>query len=387
MSFLRKAWLPAGFALIIGLTLRIYFAVAVPIAGESKPGELSSYNDEIAHAGYTDFLLKHHALPAQVEPIDAPGALQRGSFENYQPPLYYLLHSLTAALWMERDFKSIVLTGRFISILFGILLIPVFLLIARELQLSSAAIAAGLVFLSISGILIRFQAACTNDSLFWLLIGISYWIALRLQHSERHFRYWMLFTAVVSLALYTKLSALLLIPLPLLIVLRRKSSAKLLHWGIALGCIILLTLPVWIRNLNDFGGLLPLHAGFGSPAWRMPALSSMLFSFRSLIFPWSEFWQGIIGIILISIPFIIILFFRYRNSPGQRIGFDIFSFGFVLTFIAFLWLNLQYDQAESRYLFAAWPAFALFVSRSARSVSDLWLLNGALLLPFLLFLL
>lgn len=387
-SLFGKTWLIAGFAVVFGLALRILFLVATPIAGASFPGKLSSYNDEIAHANYTSYLLSHHALPEQIEPIDSPGALQRGSYENYQPPLYYLLHALISAMLPVQDAEAIVCSGRILSLLFGILLLPVFLLMARDLKLSSIEITAGIVFLSLSGVLIRFQTTCSNDSLFWLLIGLSYWTVLRLQQSDFSLRNWACFVLLVALALYTKLSALLLLPLPLLFILRQRTGKVLLQWGLSILAILLLTLPVWIRNLNSFGGLLPLQSGFGTPAWRLPDFSSILYSYRSLVFPWSEFWQGGTGLLLMSIPIILIVFLRYRNLSRQsrKSEFTVFIFGFVLSLLAFIWLNLRYDQAEARYLFAAWPALTLFVARSVYDAGHLWHVSGVLLLPYLLFL-
>jgi len=385
-SFVRGACLPACFALIIGFSFRIFFAVSTPIGSESTPGELSSYNDEIAHANYTLYLLDKHTLPSQIEPIDEPGALERGSFENYQPPLYYIIHSVVASLFSDQTFESIVLSGRVLSIFFGVSLLLVFILVARVCQFTPIEIAAGLIFLSLSCVLIRFQAASTNDTLFWLLTGAVYWAVLKLERSELRIQDWLLFTLLASAALYTKLSALLLLPLPLLIIFQKRDFQKLLNWGYSVFLILILTIPIWIRNISEFGGILPLHAGFGRSEWRILAFESILFSYRSLIFPWTEFWQGIIGLMLISVPLIAVAVLFYRNKTEQSGRFNIFQFGFLITLVAFIWLNLQYDQAEFRYFFAAWPALAVLVSKSANSVSGLWFLNCAFLIPFLLFL-
>jgi 4-amino-4-deoxy-L-arabinose transferase-like glycosyltransferase len=388
MSLLnRSVWPPLLAAVIIGWTLRLFFALETPVGSDSVSGKLSSYNDEIAHIHYTEFVLDYSKLPAQVEAITDSNALSRGHFEYYQPPLYYIFHAGVQSLFGKITPVAVQLSGRLLNIFLGFALLFAFYFIAREISLSSVEAAAGLIFLSLSGVLIRFQSINSNDVLFWLFSAGIFWSAARLVNHGSRWSVWLSFILFSALALYTKLSALILLPLPLLLVFMRRGPRIMLYWILSILGIALLTLPVWLRNVSDFGSILPLEAGFGAAEWRVPDLNALTFAIRSLVFPWSEFWRGITGSVFIVIPLALFIFVKAAHQSRTNESDSVIHFGLLLTLLAFLWLNTRCDQAESRYLFAAWPSLTLLVSRSIGSALGLWILIAALLMPFLLFLL
>jgi 4-amino-4-deoxy-L-arabinose transferase-like glycosyltransferase len=382
-----KIWLPVLAAVIIGWTLRSFFALETPCGSDSVPGELSSYNDELAHTQYTEFVLSHSKLPSQVEAISDSDAVANGRYEYYQPPLYYIVHAGILSVFREIGPTTISLSGRLLNVLLGFGLLLAFYLIARELSLSSIETAAGLIFLSLSGVLIRFQSIDSNDALFWLLSAGIFCSTARLSNHSAKIGVWLSFVLFATLALYTKLSTLILLPLPLILVFMRRGPRIIVYWTLSFLLIALLTLPIWLRNISDFGSLLPIEAGFGAAGWRVPELASLAFAIRSLVFPWSELWQGIVGSVIIIIPLTLFIFAKAAHQSRTGENDAVLHFGLLVTILAFLWLNTRYDQAESRYLFAAWPSLTLFVSRSVGSVLGLWILIAALLMPFLLFLL
>lgn len=377
---------PVLAAVFIGLVLRVSFALLTPIGSPSVPGVLSSYNDEFAHANYVMHILTHGDLPRQVESIQGNGALERGDYENYQPPLYYLLDAAIGKLVGARDLIQIVRIGRFIGIILSVGIALVFLRIAHALAVSEAFAPAGLILIALNGVFVCFTSTLGNEPLFWLLAGGMILIALRMWQEGLRATHWMTFTVLAILAVYTKLTAVLLLPLPLATLARRWNPRLLLALA-AMYCLILAcVLPLCLRNVHEFGSLLPLNAGFGTPAWRLPHFSTAIYALRSFIFPWSEFWHGLTGLLFL-LPFCFYgtwtLIYRcgWRQLASQPVLFAALA----ITLALYLWLNTRYDQAEGRYLFAAWPALQLALIGRPRSKFDLWLLFAVSLWPYALF--
>lgn len=380
--------IPLGIALASGIILRIYFALATPIASEATPGHLSSYNDELAHGNYALHLLETGRLPQNVESIEAEGALSRGNFENYQPPLYYLLVAGLSASLGKSLLSDVILVGRFLNVVlfFGILVL--FILIAKELALPSISISLGVMFLSLSGVMVRFTSTATNEALFWLFGGIMLWTALKMWHSGIWLTSATVFFASSVAALYTKLTAVLLLPLLALALLKQRKARTIFLVGMASVLIVIVTLPLWFRNLHEFGSIFPLAAGFGSPQNAAPGVGFLTYALRSFVFPWQEFWRGWMGLALM-LPFFLYLFV---SAAGKRVittlvREPVLSAALLLTCVAFLWLNVRYHQAEARYLFAAWPVLALLFIGMADRLRAPLLLFMTLLLPYALFLL
>jgi hypothetical protein len=373
---------------VLGIALRILILLLTPVGGLSLPGRLCSYNDELAHGNYIEHLVSTGELPRNIEAIDAADALTRGVYENYQPPLYYLVAAGVCRILGIADVRGAVFMGRILNVILNIGLVATLFALGRSLQWSTNAISAGIVFVALSAVFVRFTCTAGNEVLFWLFAAAMIWGAIRLYRRPDEFKSWLLFVAWATLGIYTKLTAVLLLPLPLLAIPR--SSRRLRCAGLALlafAALLVFTLPIWVRNLREFGGLLPLAAGFGIPGWRFPGFASVIFAIRSFIFPWWEFWRGFVGLLFMLPAAAIFLdsafrrdgFRRWRSSPVL-----ILTLG--LAAVSFLWLNLRYTQAEGRYLFSAWPALAVLAGGDSFSDRRLWLFMVVLLLPYSLML-
>jgi hypothetical protein len=375
---------PLWIALLIsaGVVLRLLFALSTPIGGTSNAGRLSSYNDEYAHASYVEFVLRHGALPAESEPITNPDAVNRAIYENYQPPLYYLVVAAACSMLNVLDMHSIIIVGRLFSIALFIAMAWLYLCVVAAIALESSAALSGLIFLSLGGVFVRFSSMLNNEALFWVISGFLILMALRIEKRGFQTAACVGFAVAAILGLYTKLSILILLPIPLFL-WNRKDRRDLYRLLGIYAAIVLATLPLWLRNVDNFGGLLPLAAGFGAPVWQIPFLDSWSYVIRSSIFPWSEFWNGMIGAVLM-LPFIVFFFLNSRFALSRLISNTTLTAAIGLSFMGFLWLNLHYSQAEARYLYAAWPAVILLTAGRPLQRLQQWLWLAAVLLPYML---
>jgi hypothetical protein len=375
---------PAVVAVALGLILRFVFLVLTPIGSDSTPDRLSSYNDEVAHVTYALHVLKTGMLPSQIEAIDSAGALQRGYYENYQPPLYYVILAGTGKLLKLNDRQQITLLGRFLGILLFGGMVWVWLKTCLILPAYKAVSTSGIVFLSLSGVMVRFTSTATNDPLFWICAGGLIWICLLMWHQGLRRKWLTLSVLFAVIGLYSKLTMLLLLPLPLLLAVRYRSIAQFTSLFVCLITTLLLSVPLWLRNVNQFGSLIPIEAGFGSPVWRIPDLGFITYAFRSALFPWSEFWQGYVGLLVMAVPAVYIACRAIRHRTWKTALSNPVSIAAIfITASSFIWLNLRYDQAEARYLLASWPIWCLLLPASSSKSAD-WMLLFVLLFPYLL---
>jgi hypothetical protein len=379
---------PVIVALAVGFALRLYLAFVTPVGGASVPGKLSSYNDELAHLHYIEHVAKTGHLPSHVESIRGENAVAEGNYENYQPPLYYVGVAKLARVFGFHGTDQFAWAGRLINFPLFAVLLMLWLAIGRELRLSAAHNDGVLLFLALSGITVRFTSTASNDMLFWVFAGAMIWTALRMWNAETSGKHLLLFALLAVAGLYAKLTILLLLPLPLLVLWRSR------RWGLIVGLILMygfigiVTGPLWMRNFAEFGSWMPLNAGFGAPEYAIPAWESATYAIRSFVFPWSEFWRGWIGLTLM-LPALVLMALSSVSPPVWRTlrTQPVISVALPIAFLAFVWLNVQYRQSEARYFFAAWPAVAMMASQpiSDREAS-LWLFLIALLLPYGMFL-
>lgn len=375
---------PLLFALIIGFCLRIIFAVCTPVSGESEAGRLSTYNDEPAHVNYILHIQQSGALPVYEGSI-SEGGVMNTHYENYQPPLYYLAVAGITGLLGIRDLNGVTRTARFLNVLLFAALLWIYKCIINSVKLNHTAALPGWLFLLLGGVFVRFSSTATNDVLFWLIAGGIVCIMLRMLRQSSRAADLILLTALLILGLYTKLSILLLLPLPLLAVSKSNHLQRVAGIFVSYSIIFLFTIPLWRRNIVDFGSLLPLEAGFGPSEFSFPAVSFLQYSLRSFIFPWSEFWRGWTGLLFILIPLAFFAVFIIRERTWRPVlENSIFLFTLSAALLAFLWLNCRYDQAEGRYLYLAWPVLCFLLSGTSVKQYKLWGLAGGMLVPYLL---
>ena len=379
----------AFIAVLIGAVLRIIFLLTAPLEGDAVEGRLSAYNDEYAHFNYITYLVEHHQLPESSASIrdNATGAV--ATFENYQPPLYYLVCALPVALWQTAGWPRSYLAARMVSLLASMALLPLIFLITLAFGLDRSVAAGSVIVTSILGSLVRFSSLVSNDTLCWLFSGLAIYFWLRSER-ESPARLTMLLWCLSMIAgLFTKLSVLLLLPLPLLYSLLRGNWRQSLKWLVWTVIVIFATLPIWIRNVQIFGALFPLSAGFGKSGIESgPILSVLAYAARSFLFPWQEFWGGWPGsLLLLSIVLVCMYLTISSSEQFKKLREPILFCLLMLAGICgFAWLNLHYFQAEGRYLLSTWPVWAMIIGVAGRSMTRQWILFGTLLSPYLLFL-
>jgi hypothetical protein len=373
-------------ALILGLALRVVLILLTPVGGASEAGRLSSYNDEIAHVHYVQHLLLTGRLPGRVESVEEEGALTRGEFENYQPPLYYVVVASLCTVFATHHVAGITFTGRFTALSCSLLMLWLLLRFAAVLSLSPAHRAAIVIFWALNGVMVRFASTAGNDPLFWLSAGSMILAALQIEKkSKADFRNALAFAVFAVLGLYTKLTILILLPLLPVAFAYRRPRAWVVKSVLVFLMVLAVSLPIGWRNLHSFGSFLPLSAGFGQPHWRLPHLLSVAYAIRSFFFPWSELWRGVLGLALMA-PLILLSCAALISAQQLRLFLrsPALTWALMLTFIAYLGLNLRYDQAEARYLFAAWPTLAVLLTVPPRTELACWLLLPVSLLPYAL---
>jgi 4-amino-4-deoxy-L-arabinose transferase-like glycosyltransferase len=376
-------------AISVGIVLRLTFLLFAPLDGDSTEGELSAYNDERAHFNYITYLLEHRCLPGVGGSIRDDSNGSAATYENYQPPLYYLVCAPAVSLWQTMDWPRSCLAARLVSLLAGIALLPIAYGIALAFGLSRSVAAGSMIVISILGSFVRFSSLVSNDTFCWLFAGLAIFFWLRAEHEPTRRLHPFLWCLFVSIGLYSKLSILLLVPLPILhSVLERnwKRSLKWLAWTIM---AILFTLPIWIRNMQIFGSLFPLSAGFGMPGIESASLMSIIaYAVRSFIFPWQEFWGGWPGSLLLLVVILacVSLVIFSREQLKRLCNNRIFVLLLLMGIAGFAWLNLNYFQAEGRYLLISWPTWAIIIAGETKTIARQWILLGILLSPYLLFL-
>lgn len=358
-----------------------------PFEGRSAAGILSAYNDEHAHIQYVNFLLENKSLPGHVESISADGALERGLFEYYQSPAYYIVSAGTCLALNIRDRGGIARICRLLSLAFSLLLIPMIIALGREFEWNLLQYAAGMVFWALNGVLVRFSVIASNDSMFWLALGGLFLCLFRMSKSNIPNRDFSVCCLLFVAAIYIKLTAVIFLPLLFWVAWRRWSAFAFPISALAYLGIIALTFPIWYRNYAVFQSLLPLSAGFGPPNLHWPGYSEIAFAIRSFYFPWQEFWNGEIGLAILF-PLALLnactLFANLKNVAET--SYQVPGIAGGLAIAAFIGLNMYYAQSEARYIFAAWPSLILLLTPRRNTKYVFHLLLVASLLPYTLFL-
>jgi branched-subunit amino acid transport protein AzlD len=371
-------------ALLIGLVLRVVFLIETPFNQPEQIGRLSSYNDEAAHVGFTKYILETGSLPRHAAAITKEVHGELPTFENYQSPLYYILHAALCKTFGAKTPQAVAYVGRALSLAIMLLLFLIGMKIVSALgkQISSQSAALFAIFLSLSGVFVKFSTQAGNELLAWLCAGWLTWAFIEHERyaSPRNLA-WL--SIAFILGLYSKLSILLAFPLIALVLFRCLSNSKSRAIIGATYLIVGIT-PLALYNYFTFGSAIPLAAGFGTAEFRFPDLNSLLYAARSAVFPWSELWQSWKGLLLFTPALILlagVVWGIMRSLNRSKWAFPFFT----AALAGFLWLNFRYNQAEARYLFIAWPAFAVGIENSFVRRATPWLMVALLLIPYTLF--
>lgn len=383
-DFTRLALIPI---LVAYVALGVLYAVYTP------PWQVP---DEPAHYNYIRTLAQEAALPvmepgdydqAYLERITGEGfppelSIEPLSYEDHQPPLYYLL---AAPIYLL--FGGALLPLRLFSVALGLILLLVAYRVIRTLfpdRPYLALVGTGLIaFLPQH---LAMMAGVNNDSLAEVMVASTLWMAVVYVKGEAKGRGFLaLWGLTLGLAVLTKTSAYVVLPVAVLAVaLRARREGRSTGWAAKeIGWVALVALPLagtWlVRNALIYGWADPLgltrhnavvvgqprsaewlaRYGWGGLLRRLGRTT-----FHSF---WGQFgWMGVplqpriyAGLGVLSILFGAgflgwLLDRRWSALEGdQRDGLLLLAASTLLTVGAYLWYNLTFVQHQGRYLFPA----------------------------------
>lgn len=344
-----------------------------------------AYRAEIVSAGF--------APPYSIEPL---------TYEDWQPPLYYLLQTPLFML-----FDGALLPLRLFSIVLGAGVVLAAYATARQIWPDQAWLAlTATAFIAFLPQHVAMLATVNNDSLAELLIAVLLWLLLLA--TARHpaarpavaeaetgarSRLWLLSGIVLGMGFLTKATVYIMAPVVGLALL----TTFWRRWHALLQACLLTFLPAtllgslwWGRNLLVYGwpDLLGKQAHDAAVVGQKqtvtwiaevgtgPALRTFLqTTFQSF---WGQF--GWMGVVMDRRVYIALLFFtllvlagllwslfraigkRQQHWPPARPHFLLLFTTFLLSLILYLGYNLTYVQHQGRYLFPALVPISLAVA-------------------------
>ncbi len=381
--------------------------------------------DEPAHYNYIRVLAEERRLPV-MEPGDYDQqyleqltrerfppelSIEPVTYEDHQPPLYYLL-----AVPFYLLFDGELLALRLFSLtlgavtvgLTGAITLEIFPRKRRLAWLASGGVAFVPQYLGI-------MAGVNNDALAVALLALWFWLTLRYVRGAARPA---LVGIILGLLLLTKTTGYIAAPLAVLAALLYREHCGL-TWQRMMRQALWLFLPAlllgglwWTRNLAlygwpDFLGLIrhdavvmgqPRTADAIAREGLLPFLpSAASTTFRSF---WGQLgWMGVVldariyrglgllsGLALWGALWQLGERVRRDLLPRHRDGLVLLGAAVLLTTSAYLWYNLTFIQHQGRYLFPVLPALALGAAVGLRRLTEkrLAIITALLLLLFLL---
>ncbi len=396
---------PAAYS-TLAVILVVYFALGAAFAIRTPAWQSP---DEPAHYNFIKYVAGHQALPV-LQPGDydqaynedftrtphntATLSIEPLRYENYAPPLYYVLAAPIYALtdgWITAI--------RLFSVALGGTLVVVAYLIGAEVFPDKLQIALGTAaFVAFVPQHMAMQASVNNDSLAELLIALIVLQSMRLFRSDHASnRKLILLGVTLGLGLLTKATVYYTavpIVLTALLLYARRYSLRLTHYAFVLIPAVLIPAFWWLRNLGVYGGLdmlgLARHNAVvvGQPTTAQWIADHGLGDLLTRFFTWTfrSFW-GQFGWMAVPMPNIQYLVLgvlsatgligwlwwlserrnserRMRNKFSARLSpqATILALLFVLTVLGYLWYNLTFVQHQGRYLFPALIPIGLALS-------------------------
>lgn len=389
-----------------------YLAVAALYATQTPPWQAP---DEPAHYNYVRQLAQGNLPLIEASDYDEQYrseivsskfpphlAIEPLSYEDWQPPLYYLL--LTPFYLL---FDGALIPLRLVSLLFGTGIIVAAYAVARILwpaQRWLALIAAAFVAFLPQHVAIL--ASVNNDSLSLLIIALILWQLARMTRHNQvgeqiNGRQWPGLGLLLGLGMVTKLTVYIMAPVILILALAiyrrqwRRLVAALLR--VAAPAAILAA-PLWLRNILVYPGFDPLAMAahdavvVGQPRtveWFaqfgvLETLERLITTtFRSF---WGQFgWMGVlmdarIYQLLLLFSMLVLLglvmrpFMRRRaklNGPARRnpLVIGLLWATFFLNILLYLGYNTTFVQHQGRYLFPALIPIAIAVAAAIETWS------------------
>jgi 4-amino-4-deoxy-L-arabinose transferase-like glycosyltransferase len=397
---------------LLALILVTYAVLGVLYAVFTPPWQVP---DEPAHYNYIRAIAEEGALPVmaqgdydqayleritdQENPFPPDLSIDPITYEDHQPPLYYLVATLVYLL-----FDGALLPLRLLSVAmgFGTLLIAHGLIRQLFPQRPEVPLVATALIAFVPQHL-AMMAGVENDALAELLVAAGLWMAVRYVHDDVNGRQFLVgWGLTLGLVVLTKVSAYVVLPVALLAVgLRARREGRSLGWLAGRAAWIFwataaLAGPWLIRNVSLYGWYDPLgmarhnlvvegqprtaawvaEYGPGGLLWRMARTTFQSF--------WGQFgWMGVplqpaIYLALLMLTGLLFVGFvawtfgrrRARLTPPQVDGLILLGASGLLTALIYLAYNLTFVQHQGRYLFPALIPLALGAALSLE-----WLLS------------
>ena len=330
-----RGWWRAEFAplvtiLLIVSVLGLVYSIVTPIFEAS---------DEAQHYPYVRFIAQGHGLPVQ-DPQDPGDWLQEGS----QPPLFYLLGAL-ATFWIDTSdyeelrwenpharigipgshgnknmfvhtdregfpYQGTVLAVhllRLVSLIFAVGSVAITYLLVLEVFPERRALAAtAAVFHGLNPMFLFISASVANDGLTVFLASLGLWMTVRMLKGEMTRARWAALGAVVGLGALTKLSALPLAALALLVLAYlayQQRSPRLLLRSLLWTFVPAALIAGWwyLRNYTLYGDPLGLNVML-EIAGRRPVTASLQDLVQEIQGFWISYWSIFGGFNVLSAP-------------------------------------------------------------------------------------
>ncbi len=200
-----------GFWTLFGLAVAMRLALVWQTSFAPTIRPIPAYNDEPAHFNYVRYVAVHRALPVQQSSVQE--GVEKGEYEYYQAPLYYLLAWPIYIMGQTLTPGGELSWVRSISALFSLGGILVLYLAVRRFFEQEIIALPVLLLGALSAIPTRFGSLVTNDSLFFALACLNFALLLEILHQGCDGRLWVAGILVSAAGLWTKASFLLLLPL------------------------------------------------------------------------------------------------------------------------------------------------------------------------------
>lgn len=340
-------------ALVLGLALRLLFALATPF-GEAP--------DERAHLAYLDVMNSTGALPVVAGRTGSPDH----DWEHYQPPVYYLalspLHRLTSGLSPETGLRILRLSSPLIWLVGALLLLACLRRLMRDHGLGEFPAAWTFWLVCLLPSFAFLGGALNNDHLVFTL-GAGCLLMLLGEESPRRD---LLLGGLLGLALLTKLTALLFLAAVGLLLLWRLAFglASVAHTLARALRIFLPALAMWapwiLRNLRLYDSLTAVELVNNPVGWPLVhglkmTVSYMQYSFWAVAGEHNQFGYLVrlgLAIDLVAVVGLALLWRREgwpRGDRGALMGAA--TSAVAVNLILVLGFGLSYSQGQGRFLF------------------------------------
>lgn len=348
--------------------------------------------DERQHANYIARLMQGKGLPV-LDPND-PNLYE--NYQAHQPPLYYILGAGFARIVGANPETESGIRLRWLNVLIGLITLYGLFRFAQIAFEDEAVGLAAAAFMAALPMSVALHSAVSNDPLLfclctWAMVGLAKVVR---QPADR--AGYLVYALSAGLAMYTKSSAIMLLPVGALAGFLAGGERRWLR-SVALGAIPLLLATPWlVRNATLYGDPLGqtvfTRAFQGSPQASdfISELGASTYWFNWVGWTTARSMVGVFGymdIYTLEVSGAKASDTYYRLAIALLLGLAVFgaftalrtqeqdrrlhglnlALGFV-AFVLFIRFNAQYYQAQARYLLPALPAIASAVAFGATSL-------------------